>query len=100
MQIGVKLNRENNYLANLLQETFSDYPQVKLSFSYKNNDFSLETVDILVTDNITKDEIKQAKNLQILYFYYTGINHLPLDIIKERNITLINTHAHAPVVAL
>src|SRR5690554_4737260 len=101
MNIFVNANKENKYFVKRLREVFNDNKEIKLIFSYKNDNLKWEDIDVLITKkNITEEELKKATNLKVLYFFYTGINHLPLKLIKDRKITLINTHAHAPVVAL
>ena len=98
LKIGLKSNKPNQYLINKLQETFQDNKNIELVFIDTLDD--LADIEVLITANITENEINKAKNLKILYHTYTGINDMPLDLIKERKITLVNTHAHAPIVAL
>lgn len=100
MNICLKVHKENEYFEKRLKEAFSDNKEVNLSFSYKTDKLNLKDIDILITTSITESELIEAENLKVLHFFYTGVNHLPLDKIKERNIILLNSHAHASVVAL
>jgi len=59
----------------------------------------LETANVIITGRITEDEIHSAKNLKIIFVPFTGLNHFPLQLIKEHNILISNTHAQSKYVA-
>jgi phosphoglycerate dehydrogenase-like enzyme len=59
----------------------------------------LKTAHAAITGRITKDEIHSAHNLKIIFVPFTGLNHFPLQLIKERNILISNTHAQSKYVA-
>jgi len=95
MLIGTK--RVDEYLISKLQELKQEFPHVQLQCS---DDVKINEVEILITSSITKEELDKASNLTTIIFPYAGVNNPPLERIKEKNINLINTHAHAPIVAL
>ncbi len=64
LKIGLKSNKPNQYLINKLQETFQDNKNIELVFIDTLDD--LADIEVLITANITENEINKAKNLKIL----------------------------------
>lgn len=59
----------------------------------------LETADMAVGGHFSDEEIEKAKNLKIIFVPWTGVNMLPWEIIRKRNIAVTNTHANSRTVA-
>ncbi len=59
----------------------------------------LETADAVVGGHFSDEEIEKAKNLKVIFVPWTGVNMLPWDVIKKKNITVTNTHANSRTVA-
>jgi phosphoglycerate dehydrogenase-like enzyme len=59
----------------------------------------LKTADAVISGKLTKEEVEIARNLKILFIPYTGLNNFPVELLKERNILISNTHANARYVA-
>ncbi len=98
MIIGIKLHKDNDYLLEGLNDLKKDYPHISILFG---DSFAIDSVEILITSSsLSEFEIMQAAKLKYIIIPFTGINNLPIKKIKEKNITLINSHAHAPAVAL
>ena len=62
-------------------------------------DHELEDADALVGGEWSREALGLAKRLNIIFVPYTGINGLPLDLIRERGIRVSNIHANAAFVA-
>ncbi len=59
----------------------------------------LRTADMVVGGHFSGEEIEKAKNLKIIFVPWTGVDMLPWEIIRKRNIAVTNTHANARTVA-
>lgn len=95
MLIGTK--RTDAYFIQKLKELQANFPEVEVSYG---DALKINEVEVLITSRITNEELDKASNLKILIIPFTGVNNLPLERLKARNIALINSHAHAPIVAL
>lgn len=59
----------------------------------------LKDADAVIAGKITEDELENAVMLKAVIVPFTGLNNFPVDLIKQRDITIYNTHANAPFVA-
>ncbi len=59
----------------------------------------IKTAGAVVTGRLSKEEIEIAQYLKIVFVPFTGLNSFPLQLLKERNILISNTHANAKFVA-
>ena len=84
-------------LSNLEKE----FPEVKFIINSNKDDrlSLLRTADAVITGRLTKEDIEQSQNLKIIFVPFTGLNSFPLELLKERNILISNTHANARFVA-
>ncbi len=60
---------------------------------------ALPTLDGILVDRIDRSLLDQAVSLKALFTSFTGINHLPIDLLRERGVKVINIHCQAPEVA-
>ena len=90
MQIIVAAKCDQN-LQNRLQKRF---PDVEFSFfsSLQEVGDEIKKAEVLVTygKKLTEDLLNKAKKLRWLMILSAGLDHLPLDDIKKRNILLTN----------
>ncbi len=59
----------------------------------------LKNTEVLVTTALTEDMINQAPSLKIVFLPYAGMDELPFELLKKRNIIISNSHGNARVVA-
>ncbi|MGC8612134.1 MAG: 2-hydroxyacid dehydrogenase [Athalassotoga sp.] len=59
----------------------------------------IEDADGIVGGHISSEMISQSKKLKIIFVPWAGVNTLPWETIKKRNIMVSNNHANAKVVA-
>lgn len=59
----------------------------------------LPQADILITERLTSDMVAAAERLRAVVIPYTGADALPLELLAERGITLINNHGNSRAVA-
>lgn len=55
--------------------------------------------DILITTNLTDEELEKFENLKAVFLPKTGIDKLPVHILKERHILVTASHANADLIA-
>lgn len=97
----VFLNRLSEHWEPGIKKLESEFPNAAFIKNSNPDDRAklLETADVIVTGRINEDEIRSAKKLKIIFVPFTGLNHFPLKLIKERNILISNTHAQSKYVA-
>jgi phosphoglycerate dehydrogenase-like enzyme len=59
----------------------------------------INDVDIFIGGFIDGDSIKRAKKLKLIQVPYAGVDPIPFDVVKERNILISNAHENALTVA-
>jgi len=84
-----------------LQNLEKEFPDVRFIKNSRPEDRIklLATADAVITGRLTNNEIEISKNLKIVFVPFTGLNSFPLELLKERNILISNTHANASYVA-
>ncbi len=97
----VFLNNLSEHWEPGLSNLEKDFPDIKF---IKNSNHEerlklLRSADAVITGRLTKEEIENAPNLKIVFVPFTGLNSFPLELLKERNILISNTHANAAFVA-
>jgi len=97
----VFLNRPGEYWEPGLGNLKKEFPNVNFieDSSPENRNKLLKTADAVISGKLTKEEIEITRNLKILFVPYTGLNNFPVELLKERNILISNTHANARYVA-
>ena len=61
--------------------------------------FSLNGYDIFIGKKLSSQKLKDANKLKCIFAYKTGVDDFPLKELKEKNITLVNSHANSKVIA-
>lgn len=70
-----------------------------LMITKKENIDDIKDADGIVSGYISSEEISAARNLKIIFVPWAGVNTLPWEEIKKRNIMVSNNHANAKIVA-
>lgn len=83
-------------LGDIESDLENKYPDLEFSFFKKAEEIQdnlRKEVDVLIgyDGGVDKDFIESCPNLKWIAWYATGVNNLPLDYIKERDIILTNT---------
>jgi phosphoglycerate dehydrogenase-like enzyme len=76
-----------------------DFLEVDFITEKEQIEGEIESSDAFVGGEITLELIQRAKNLDIIFVPYAGINALPLKFIKDHGIRVANVHGNAPYVA-
>lgn len=59
----------------------------------------LSGYDIFIGKKLSKDAVLSSDKLKAIFAYKTGVDDFPINAIRERGITLINSHADARFIA-
>lgn len=71
-----------------------------INFYFKSDiEKVIENVDVFIGGFIDSESIKRANKLKLIQVPYAGVDSLPFDIIKEKNIIVSNAHENALTVA-
>ncbi len=67
---------------------------IEVLFYTKGKDIIREIpdTDIFVGGNLTREQLLAARRLKLYQFYWTGVNRVNFDILRDRGIVLANTH--------
>lgn len=78
-----------------------EFPEVEFTVNSKPADriIELKTADAVICGRLSADELAESTLLKVVIVPFTGLNNFPVVELKQRNITLYNTHANAPFVA-
>lgn len=75
-----------------LKEEFSEHTFISRDKLEQLTADDLQQVEVLIANetSLSKEQLEQMPNLKWLMWYVAGVNALPLDYLKERNIILTN----------
>lgn len=59
----------------------------------------IDDVDVFIGGFIDSDSVKKAKKLKLIQVPYAGVDPIPFNVVKERNILVSNAHENALTVA-
>lgn len=95
------LNKPNYYFQEKIIQLQKQFPQVKFNICTEpdKRQECLSTADAVVSWKLTKEDLDNAPKLKVAFVPFTGVDNFPLDILKEKNILVTNTHANARIVA-
>lgn len=97
----VFLNKLSEHWEPELSNLIKEFPDIKFIKNTNPEDRIklLRSANAVVTGRLTKEEIEIAPNLKIVFVPFTGLNSFPMELLKERNVLISNTHANAGFVA-
>lgn len=71
-----------------------------IQFFFKEDFESIkDEVEVFIGGFIDRESIEKAKNLKLIQVPYAGVDPIPFDIVKEKNILVSNAHENALTVA-
>lgn len=67
---------------------------IEILFYTKGKDIirEIRDTDIFVGGNLTREQLLAAERLKMYQFYWTGVNRVDFDVLRERGVILANTH--------
>lgn len=96
MKISIKLRKENP-IWNQYLDQLQTVAETRIVINGQLPEICDD--DILITTNLTSDELRRYVNLKAVFLPKTGIDLLPLTELRERNVYLWNSHANADIIA-
>ena len=77
-------------------ETLSkDFPEHRFSLGLKPDSPEIADLALMLAGNLPKDVYLASPKLKGIFQSFTGINHLPLIELRDRNVQVFNVHANA-----
>ncbi len=95
------LNTLNHYWSqriDQLKDRFPDHDFVS-KLDHDNPRELVHEAEALITGRLSAEEIEKARRLKIVFVPWTGVNSLPLEKLKNRNVIVSNNHGNAAIVA-
>lgn len=96
MKVIVKLRKENplwrEYVCKL-----KEYADVEILLNGHLPKYS--DADVLITTNLTSQELQSFPKLKAVFLPKTGIDKIPTDELEHKGITVWNSHANADLIA-
>jgi phosphoglycerate dehydrogenase-like enzyme len=89
----------NSLWRSKLKELREEFPEVEFIDDYEKADEHLPEADVLVGGKPGRETVEKAARLSFIVVPFAGVNHLPLDLIRERGIRVANSHGNAFCVA-
>lgn len=98
MKLGfcVPMNNEWKTASHAVQTQF---PEVELILGVEACLAQFSILDAVVANALDHSYYEQATSLRAIFVPFVGINHLPIDLLKERGIAVYNCHGNAFSVA-
>lgn len=96
MKVAIKLRKESTVWSHYLNH-FRDVAETRILINGQLPELCDD--DILITTNLTSDELRRFVNLKAIFLPKTGIEKLPLVELRERHIDIWSSHANADIIA-
>ena len=94
--LGVSEETMNNLLKDILASgnefVFCDHV---LSTDEKRKMIRTADIAIIANNPLTSDIINAAENLKMISVGFTGIDHIDMDVCREKNVTVCNAQGYA-----
>ena len=79
-----------------MAEQLSKYAQVDV---VGLNDYDLAGYDIFIGKKMSPEALETADRLKAVFAYKTGVDNFPLEELDKRDVTLVNSHIDADIIA-
>ena len=63
------------------------------------DDYSLDGIDIFIGKSMTADKLKSANRLKAVFAYKTGVDGFPVDMLRDMNVMMCNSHINSEYIA-
>jgi len=95
----VFLQKTNSLWQELLEPLRREFPDVEIVTDTEDARLRVAEADIIVGGKIERRVFEEAVNLKLVVVPFTGVNHLPFDLFRERGVKVANSHGNAWYVA-
>ena len=63
------------------------------------DDYSLDGIDIFIGKSMPADKLKSANRLKAVFAYKTGVDGFPVDMLRDMNVIMCNSHVNSEYIA-
>lgn len=74
-------------------------PHLSITFTTDVSDSAIATADAIIGTKVPETVLRAATNLRFLGVSVAGVDHLPMALLKERNVVVASAHANGRYVA-
>jgi len=96
MKILIDL-KYNSYLEKKIRAIRRNHPKVEIYTDVERA--PIEEIEVFMGGTLPTAALKAASALKLIQVHYTGVNHLPLGLLKKRGVRVMNTHGGSDWVA-
>ncbi len=93
------LQKTNSLWQELLEPVRREFPDVEIVTEPEEATHRIPEADIIVGGKIERRIFEEAEHLKLVVVPFTGVNHLPFDLFRERGVRVANSHGNAWYVA-
>jgi len=97
--IAAFLQKTNSLWRESLDPVIREFPDLEIILDPEEAERRIGEADILVGGKVKREIFEKAVNLKLVVVPFTGVNHLPFDLLKERGVKVANSHGNAWYVA-
>jgi phosphoglycerate dehydrogenase-like enzyme len=98
MRLGVFLPFDSRWQSRL-EALRARFPQHEILFGPEASQAAIPSLDAILAGRPNRSLLEEATALKALFVPFTGLNHLPVDLLLERGVRVYNVHGQAPSVA-
>lgn len=89
----------NSLWRELLEPLQRELPALELITDVSQADGHIPTADVIVGGKIAREVFERAEQLKLVVVPFTGVNHLPFDLLQQKGVRVANSHGNAFYVA-
>jgi phosphoglycerate dehydrogenase-like enzyme len=93
------LQKTNSFWMEKLGPIREEFPDLEIVTDQEEALEGIGEADVIIGGRIDRDIFERAAKLKLVVVPFTGVNHLPFDILKERGVQVANSHGNAWYVA-
>jgi len=89
----------NSLWRELLDPIRKEFPEVEFITDVNEAEANIPEADVIVGGKVPRAVLERAEKLSLIIVPFTGVNHLPFDLLQERGVRVANSHGNAFYVA-
>jgi len=93
------LQKTNSLWDEKLGPVREEFPDLEIVTDREEAMKRVPETEVIIGGKLDHKIFEEAKNLKLVVVPFTGVNHLPFDLFKERGVKVANSHGNARYVA-
>jgi len=89
----------NRIWREFLEPLQKEFPSLEIITDLNQADRHIPEADVIIGGKIAREVFERAERLSLMIVPFTGVNHLPFDLFRERGVRVANSHGNAFYVA-